>query len=94
MGWVQVTPNVTLNYITLHLIIFLLDWYFKNLTIELHVKYVFNMHTKLCANHMQFTIQSKNPSFMHNFKHQNLKFKHLIDDIVINLKLSWNFASM
>ena len=29
---------------------------------------------------------------MHNFKSQ--KFKHFIDDIVIDIWYSWNFASM
>ena len=31
---------------------------------------------------------------MHKFKYKNLKFKYLINHIVIDLKLPWNFASM
>jgi len=30
---------------------------------------------------------------VHNFKIENLKFKHLINDIVVDIWLSWNFAS-
>jgi len=31
---------------------------------------------------------------MHNFKSQNWKFKHLVNDIAINCLSSLNFASM
>ena len=31
---------------------------------------------------------------MYNFRLQNSKFEHLIDDIVINFLSSWNFESM
>ena len=42
-GWVQVTPDVTLiNIIPPNNL--LLNSYFENLTIELHVLYVLNMH--------------------------------------------------
>ena len=32
--------------------------------------------------------------FLHNLRLQKLKFKHLIDDVAINLWYSWNFASI
>jgi len=47
--------------------------YFKNLTIELHVIYVFKTHVKFHANQMLFTIQSINLFFMYNSKLQKLK---------------------
>ena len=31
---------------------------------------------------------------MHKFRPQNLKFKHLIDDIATDLRSSWNFVRM
>ena len=31
---------------------------------------------------------------MHNFKYKNMKFKHLIDDMVIDFRSSYNFARM
>ena len=51
MGWVQVTPGVTLNNITPHNNL-LLNSYFENPTIELHVLYVFKMHAIFHANLM------------------------------------------
>ena len=49
MGWVQVTPGVTLsNVIPPNNL--LLNSYFGNLIIGLHVLYVFNMHTNFHAN--------------------------------------------
>ena len=67
MGWIQVTPNVTLNNVT-PLNNLLLNSYFKNSTVGLHVLYVFNMHTNFHVNGMLFTIRSRNSSFMHYFK--------------------------
>ena len=43
---------------------------------------------------MLFTIQSIKLFFMHYFRSQNWKFKHLVDDIAINCLSSLNFASM
>ena len=34
---------------------------------------------------IKFIIQSRNLSFMHNFKYKNLELKHSINDIVIDL---------
>ena len=59
--------------------------YFENLTVGLNVIYFLDTHVKLCVNQMLFTIQSINLFFMHNFKLKNLKFKHLIDDIAIDI---------
>ena len=47
--------------------------YFNNLTIELHVLYVLNTHTKFHVNWILFTIQSINLFFMHNFRLQNFE---------------------
>ena len=43
MGWVQLTPSVTLNNVTPPNNL-LYNSYFENLTIELYVLYVFNIH--------------------------------------------------
>ena len=51
MGWVQVTPGITLSNVTPSNNL-LLNSYFENLTIELHVLYVLNMHTNFHANRM------------------------------------------
>ena len=67
MGWVQVTPGVTLNNATPSNNL-LLSSYFKNLTIGLHVLYVFNMHANFYINQMLFTIQFINLYFMQYFK--------------------------
>ena len=51
VGWVQVTPNVTLSNITLPNNL-LLNSYFENPTIELHILYVFNIHVNFHVNLM------------------------------------------
>ena len=66
---------------------------FEKLIVRLHVSYVFNMHVE-CSNRILFTIWSRNLFFMQVYYHKKLKFKHVIDDIVINLWSSWNFASI
>ena len=63
----------------------LLNSYFKNFIVGLHVLYVLNMHNNIHANCLQFTIQSINSSFMHYFKLQKLEFKQLIDDMTIDI---------
>ena len=65
----------------------LLNSYFGNLTIGLHVLYVFNMHANFYANQMLFTILSINSFFIHYFKLQKLEFKQSIDDMVIDIQL-------
>ena len=42
------------------------------------------MHVKFRTNFILFIIQSINLFFMHNFRLQKFKFKHVIDDIVID----------
>ena len=43
-------------------------FHFENLTIELHILYVFNTHIEFCANWILLIIQSIILHFMHNFK--------------------------
>ena len=84
MGWVQVTPGVTLsNVISSNNLLW--NLYFENLIIELHVLYVLSIHANFYINWMLFTIRSVNSFFMHYFKLQKFEFKQLIDDMVINL---------
>ena len=71
--WVLVAPVVILSHVTT-LSNFLLGLYFEN--------------TKFHANWMPITFQSRNPYFIHNFKYKKLKFKHLINNIVIDLRSS------
>ena len=92
-GKIQVIYRVILNYV-IPSNNFLLDWYFKNSIVGLYVYYVLSTHIKFRANQMLFIIWSKNPYFMHNFKYKNMKFKHLIDDMVIDFRSSYNFARM
>ena len=58
--------------------------YFKNLTIELHIRYVLNTHVKFCVNQILFIICSISLYIMHYFKLQ-IQFKQFIKDIVIDL---------
>ena len=51
IGWVQVTLGVTLSNITLPNNL-LLNSYFENPIVELHVLYVLSMHTNFHANRM------------------------------------------
>ena len=53
----------------------LLNLYFENLTIELYILYVFNMHANFYINQVLFTIQFINSYFMQYFKLQKLEFK-------------------
>ena len=43
---------------------------------------------------MLFTIQSVNLFHIYNFRLWNSKFKHLIDDLTINIWFSRSFVSM
>ena len=47
--WVQVMPGITLNNITPSNNL-LLNLYFENPTVELHILYVFNMHANFHVN--------------------------------------------
>ena len=55
--------------------------YFKNLTIELHIRYVLNTHVKFCVNQILLIISLY---IMHYFKLQ-IQFKQFINDIVTDL---------
>ena len=68
--------------------------YFENLTIGLHVLYILNTHVKIRVNWMLFTISSINLFLYIILNYKNLKFKYLIDDIVIDLRFSRNFVNM
>ena len=58
--------------------------YFKNLIIELHVLYVLRTHVKIHVNWILFTIRSITYFLCIILNYKNLKFKHLIYNIVIN----------
>ena len=81
---VQVTSDVTLINITPPNNL-LINLYFENFIVGLHVLYVLNMCSKFHTNRMLFTIQSINSSFIHYLKLQKLEFIQLIDDITIDL---------
>ena len=86
IGWVQVTSNIPLSNVTIPNNL-LMNLYFENFTIELHVLYILNMHTKFHINRMLFTIRSINSSFIRYFKLQKIKFIQLIDCMTIDLYL-------
>ena len=83
MGWIQVTPGITLSNITPPNNL-LLNSYFENLTIGLHILCVFNMSANFYTNQILFTIRSINSYFMQYCKLQKLKLKQLNDDMVID----------
>ena len=58
--------------------------YFENLIIELHVLYVLRTHVKIHVNWILFTIRSITYFLCIILNYKNLKFKHLIYNIVIN----------
>ena len=74
MSWVHVIFSVTLSNVTSTNNL-LYNLYFENLTIELHILYVLNIHVNFYVNWMLFTIQSINSYFMHYFKLQKFEFK-------------------
>ena len=86
----HVTLSVTLSNVTSPTKI--LNWYFENLIIGLHVLYIFNTNAKFCFNQMLFTIQFINSYLCIILKYKHLKFKRLIVEIVTDLWPSWNFA--
>ena len=55
MGWVQVTFDVTLSNVTPPNNL-LLNKYFENPTVKLHILYVLNVHANFQINRMLFTI--------------------------------------
>ena len=84
MGWVQVTPGVTLSNVTPPNNL-LLNLYFDNSTVGLHILFVLIMHANFHTYRMLFIIRSINSSFIHYFKLQKLEFIQLIDDMTIDL---------
>ena len=64
--------------------------YFENLTIKLYVFYVLNTYIKFYVNWILFIIRFINLFFMH----KNLKFKYLINNIIIDLYSFRNFTSV
>ena len=83
MNWIQVTHSITLNNITPPSN-FLMNLYFENSTVGLHVLYVLNIHANFHTNRMLFTIQFHKLSFYALFKLQKLEFIQLTDDMAIN----------
>ena len=74
--------------------IFLLDVNFENLTDLLRVLNVLNINVKFHSNRMIFTIQVVNLFLCIILDHKNLKFKYLIDNIIIDSLSFLNFASL
>ena len=68
--------------------------YFKNLTVKLHILYVFKTYIKFNINQMFFTIRSIKKKFFIILDYKNSKFKHLIDDITINIWFYWYFVNI
>ena len=58
---------------------------FENLTVELHFLYVLNTHVKFSISWILFTIRSINLFLGIILDYKKLKFKHLIDDIAIDI---------
>ena len=83
MNWIQVTHSITLSNITSPSN-FLMNLYFENFTVGLHVLYVLNIHANFHTNWMLFTIQFHKLSFYALFKLQKLEFIQLTDDMAIN----------
>ena len=69
------TPTKKINFAT----------YFENLIIGLHVHYFLNILAKFCVNQMLFTIRSINLFLCIILDYKNLKFKYLIDNIVVSI---------
>ena len=64
--------------------------YFENLTSKLYVFYVLNTYIKFYVNWILFIIRFINLFCMH----KNLKFKYLIDNIIIDLYSFRNFTNV
>ena len=63
IGWVQVTHGITLNNVT-PLNNLLWNSSFKNLTVNLHVLHVLNIHANFHTNRILFTIRSINSFYI------------------------------
>ena len=95
--FIRVTPGVTIS-VTISNVTppnnLLMNFYFENSTVGLHILFVLNMHANFHTYWILFIIRSINSSFMHYFKLQKLGFIQLIDDMTIDLWSPLNFASM
>ena len=67
MSCIKVTFNIILSNVTLPNNL-LMNLYFENFIVGLHILYVLNMHAKFYTNQMLFIIRSINSSFIHYFK--------------------------
>ena len=66
-GLVSLSNSVDRNLLNYSFII-LLDMNFKNITVKLHIFYVFNTQVKFRSNKMLFIIPLINLFFIHNFR--------------------------
>ena len=76
--FIRVTPGIPPNNLLMNL-------YFDNSTIGLHILFVLNMYANFHTYRILFIIWFINSSFMHYFKLQKLEFIQLIDDMTIDL---------
>jgi len=58
---------------------------FENLIVRLYFLYNLNAHVKFRPNWILFNIRSINLFLIYNFIPQKLVFKHLIDELAIEL---------
>ena len=77
------------NFITFYRVIVL-----ENPTVVLHNFVALNIQAKFCVNWMSFCIWSTNLCFVYNFKVKKLEFLIVYDELVIDIRSSWYFASM
>ena len=67
MSCIKVTFNIILSNVTLPNNL-LMNLYFENFIVRLHILYVLSMNTKFHTNQMLFIICSINSSFIYYFK--------------------------
>ena len=67
MSCIKVTFDIILSNVILPNNL-LMNLYFENFIVGLHILYVLNMHVKFHTNQMLFIIRSINSSFIHYFK--------------------------
>ena len=76
-------------------IFFSLGINFKNLTVESYILYVLNTHVKIYSKISVIYYYINKIIFLYIIlDYKNMKFKHLINVIVIDLWTSWKFACM
>ena len=67
---------------------------FEILIVRLHVLHILNTNIKFWVNQMLFTIEFINWFFITILDYKNYKFKHLINDITLDLWFFGNFVIM